>query len=212
MPKVSGKTAVTVFDHVSYSGISHHLGCLWLFWTCWHSWPMKRPLKRPAIICSSAIQRIPPRRSVSMGSSLDIVDKDVYYWEPKSLRIRRCEVRSSEAWDETGPWVEACWSWNQGKRNGKSHGKTLNHPESMASSLCPHCRTTIEHIENGTPGWWSVAPSAFQHVPPEFDAEPVLNHQQMFLNWINCFNMVAIILLYHYMNIVWCVWCTMSFT
>lgn len=28
------------------------------------------------------------KRSVSMGSSLDIVDKDVYYWEPKSLRIR----------------------------------------------------------------------------------------------------------------------------
>jgi len=26
-----------------------------------------------------------------MGSSLDHVDKDVYYWEPKSLRIRRCE-------------------------------------------------------------------------------------------------------------------------
>jgi len=30
----------------------------------------------------------PKKRSVSMGSNLDHVDKDVYYWEPKSLRIR----------------------------------------------------------------------------------------------------------------------------
>jgi len=30
----------------------------------------------------------PKMRSVSMGSNLDHVDKDVYYWEPKSLRIR----------------------------------------------------------------------------------------------------------------------------
>ena len=32
---------------------------------------------------------LPAKRSVSLGSNLGHVDKDVYYWEPKSLRIRR---------------------------------------------------------------------------------------------------------------------------
>ena len=78
-----------------------------------------------------------PRRSVSMGSSLDHVDKDVYYWEPKSLRIRCQPVKPM----------------GRRMRNRKPMGfsghrkKTWENPSKY--KLMSSLKTSIENIEDG---------------------------------------------------------------
>ena len=143
---------------------------------------------------------MPPRRSVSMGSSLDHVDKDVYYWEPKSLRIRRCEPGKPMGNPYGFLWRFPREAW------GKNPGFF---PSSIGSSLCPHWRTA----ENGPPGdigmigsgqIFAVVLTAHvmvhwcQCIPLYSDAERLLNHQRMILNWMNTIFLFNIVMENHH--------------